>query len=185
MNRMTKKYLANQLIEFCDIKPLREITIKNFIEYANISKQTFYNHFKDKADLMNYAFEIAAQNIMMSMDPSIGGMFLGALKQAQECLKYQRFYTQMALYKTQNSFEEYFSASVEAVYKHTLIHLGYMAPDDRQKSQVVRNFCIGICSFYLDWMRSGMKESPEYVADTIIASMPKDIWEIFSNPPDV
>lgn len=181
MRKLIKRALAMQFAAMCETVPLKDISIKDFIEFAGISKQTFYNHFKDKFDLMNYVFEIAAQSIICDMSPSIQGMRYGASKMAHVCLNNRKFYTQVANYETQNSFAKYFTQSVEAVYRQKLIEIQYMKPTDVQKSQVVHNFCVGICTFYVDWIRNGMKESPHYVAETIIASMPSDIKHAFES----
>lgn len=177
MKAIFKKFLASQLIEYCDIKPLKTITVKDFTAHVGISKQTFYSYFKDKADLMNYTFQLAADDIISSMDTSIKSMHYGAVQMGYVCLKHKRFYIQMSEYKTQNNFNEYFLDTITTVYKQALINRGYMSDNDTFKNQVVRNFCVGITAYYTDWIKVGMKESPEYVADIVIASMPSEIKE--------
>ena len=175
MRKFTKRSLAMQFIQLCDTIPLKDISVKRFLEFTEISKQTFYNYFKDKADLMNYAFEVAADSIIIDMDASLEGIYYGASQMAYVCLKHKDFYTQMAKYETQNSFSKCFAQNVEAVYHRKLVEAGFMTDFDAQKKQIVHYFCVGICTFFIDWICTGMKESPEDLANTIIECMPAGI----------
>lgn len=46
-----KKMLAKALLELNEHKSLDAITIQHLLDHTGISRQTFYNHFKDKNDL--------------------------------------------------------------------------------------------------------------------------------------
>ena len=180
MRKFTKRSLAMQFIQLCERVPLKDVTVKRFIEFAEISKQTFYNHFKDKDDLMNYAYELAAESIIEKMDTSLDGITYGITEMAYVCLKHKEFYMQMAKYETQNSFEMCFSQCVESVYRRKLVEVEYMDDFDVQKKQIVHCFCTGISEFYMNWIRNGMRESPEYLANVIVECMPTGIREALS-----
>ena len=48
----TKKLIADSLYELAMTAPLDKITVKQISEKAGVTSQTFYNHFKDKYDLI-------------------------------------------------------------------------------------------------------------------------------------
>lgn len=48
----TKKLIADALYEIAMTAPLDKITVKQISERAGVTSQTFYNHFKDKYDLI-------------------------------------------------------------------------------------------------------------------------------------
>ena len=50
----TKIMYKNALLELSKKQPLCKITVKTIIDYTESAKQTFYNHFDDKFDLINY-----------------------------------------------------------------------------------------------------------------------------------
>ncbi len=52
----TKRDLANALEELLKEKSFDEISIKEITDKALISKNTFYNNFEDKNDLLNFLF---------------------------------------------------------------------------------------------------------------------------------
>ena len=52
----TKQIFADALVELCKTKPLEKITVQNIVDYCEAGRQTFYNHFKDKEDLIGFVF---------------------------------------------------------------------------------------------------------------------------------
>ena len=51
-----KHYLADALIELSLERPLSKITVRDITSKIGAGRQTFYNHFKDKNDLIYYIF---------------------------------------------------------------------------------------------------------------------------------
>ena len=52
-----KTIIADALLELCKQKPLPKVTVGDIQEKSGVSRQTFYNHFKDKRDLIQYIYE--------------------------------------------------------------------------------------------------------------------------------
>lgn len=53
----TKKLLTNALIGMLEEKPFDKVTVNDICETAMVHRATFYNHFKDKIDLLYYVFD--------------------------------------------------------------------------------------------------------------------------------
>ena len=51
-----KEILANGLLDLCHKKDLSQVTVKDLLETTGVSRQTFYNHFLDKNDLIQYIY---------------------------------------------------------------------------------------------------------------------------------
>lgn len=51
-----KKMLADSLLKLCENKNLEALTIQDLLNDTGISRQTFYNHFIDKNDLIHYIY---------------------------------------------------------------------------------------------------------------------------------
>lgn len=49
--------LADALLELCEQKQLISITIKDLLEKTGVSRQTFYNRFRDKNDLIQWTYQ--------------------------------------------------------------------------------------------------------------------------------
>ena len=51
-----KERLSVALLELVEKQSLESITIKQLLSYTHISRQTFYNHFLDKNNLISYIY---------------------------------------------------------------------------------------------------------------------------------
>lgn len=52
-----KHLVAQSLLKLCETAPLSTITIQQILDDTGISRQTFYNHFKDKYALIQYIYD--------------------------------------------------------------------------------------------------------------------------------
>ena len=57
MSINVKEILANGLLELVEHHTLDSITVKKLLDYTGISRQSFYNHFLDKNDLIQYIYD--------------------------------------------------------------------------------------------------------------------------------
>ena len=51
-----KKILVNGMLELCQTINLETLTIQQLLDHTGVSRQTFYNHFLDKNDLIHYIY---------------------------------------------------------------------------------------------------------------------------------
>lgn len=59
-----KQTLADSLIELSYSKPISKITVQNIVDNCNTVRQTFYNHFSDKYDLINWIYKTKAERVL-------------------------------------------------------------------------------------------------------------------------
>ena len=57
MATSTKKALAAALKKMMEVKPIDKITVKDLVEICGVNRQTFYYHFDDVYDLLEWVFE--------------------------------------------------------------------------------------------------------------------------------
>ena len=48
--------LADSLLALCEEKPLEKISVSDIQKHSGVSRQAFYNHFRDKYDLIEYIY---------------------------------------------------------------------------------------------------------------------------------
>ena len=60
----TKHALADALKQMMAIKPIAKITVKDLVEICNVNRQTFYYHFDDVYDLLEWVFEEDANRVL-------------------------------------------------------------------------------------------------------------------------
>ena len=60
MANSTKEALADALRQMMKVKPIDKITVKDIVEVCGVNRQTFYYHFDDVYDLLEWVFEEGA-----------------------------------------------------------------------------------------------------------------------------
>lgn len=95
--KKTKRSIRNAFLQLRATKPLEKITIKELSELAEISKATFYLHYKDIYDLSNQLQSEVIQNILDSIiQPDIP--LLDTVKLSR--VLFEAFYTHQSLIDT-------------------------------------------------------------------------------------
>ena len=64
MASTTKQQLGAALKEMMAVKPIERITIKDITEICGVNRQTFYYHFDDVYDLLEWVFEEDASRVL-------------------------------------------------------------------------------------------------------------------------
>lgn len=64
MPNSTKEALASALKEMMRVKPIGKITVKDLVEICGVNRQTFYYHFDDVYDLLEWVFEEDANRVL-------------------------------------------------------------------------------------------------------------------------
>ena len=57
MNQLTKDAIAKALTDLLQERPIEKITIKDITDRCGINRQTFYYHFSDIYDLMEWTMD--------------------------------------------------------------------------------------------------------------------------------
>ncbi len=101
-----KELLATGLLELCEKQSLESITIKQLLEVSHVSKQSFYNHFLDKNDLIQYIY--LTRVIPGFDDPSKKINFYESMVEVfKRMKKYHQFMKQALLLEGQNCLKDY------------------------------------------------------------------------------
>lgn len=169
MNRhdLMKRELGKTLMHLSEKKPLESITVSELAKECGVSRGTFYNHFFDIYDLINWIFENdivePLQDYIASHDTSWSGI-------TQQCLEKmyanRNFYCQALRYTGQNNLQDYMRKRNFDSWK--MLIEGYMGkaktfdPDllefyERYTAEAIANTVI-------EWARRGMRTPPERMA---------------------
>lgn len=66
MSTSTKEALGAALKKMMAVKPINKITVKDLVGICNVNRQTFYYHFDDVYDLLEWVFEEDAKRVLPS-----------------------------------------------------------------------------------------------------------------------
>ncbi len=104
--KKTKRSITNAFLQLRRTKQLEKITIKELSELAEVSKATFYLHYKDIYDLSDQLQEEVIQNI------------LGSIAHPETCLTDNKAFTEKlfcAFHSEQSLIETLFSGTQNAI----------------------------------------------------------------------
>lgn len=176
--KFTKKLLAQSFAQLAREKQIDDITVNDIVELCGISRTTFYRHFADKYELMNWIFDQYIESLTYRYS-HISCYKALMFDIATFFGENRELFLRMLDYNGQNSFKEYFLAKT-AEYVSTMLkriqkkdHLTL-----NEEYMVIFN-SNGVLNTLHCWLLSGCKESPKDIAQILIDSMPQSIREYF------
>ena len=105
-SNQTKQLLAQSLQELMATTPLEKISVNDIVDHANVGRNTFYYHFEDKYDLVNWYFQSGITRFLVELSAySNWNALLAALE--TYFLENKVFYCNALAYNGQNSLQQY------------------------------------------------------------------------------
>ena len=165
-SELTKRVLADGIKKVMETKAFDKITVTDITDSCGVSRNTFYYHFQDKYELVNWIFYTEITPIAEAATGEYG--WAKALTRLFCYLQDNRaFYTNVLRFQGQNSFvscllDFYQSALGEIIEKNAVQNL---TPEERQFAAKFYSYAlIGIVT---DWVTQDMRTDPEAAVTTI------------------
>ena len=167
MTTLTKQALKNALMKLLEQRPLDRVTIQEVTAAAGVSRKTFYYHFRDIYDLVEWALldEIQRYSSLLNetgdwtRDLVIAFRYatehrraITNLVQTAELGELERIVRRIIAPRAERIFDQ--AAAGQPVY-----------PEDRQF--IVDIFTFGITGMFLSWIRDGMKGDSVFLQEKI------------------
>ncbi len=105
-SNITKKALAAALKQLMEEKPFEKINVGDICERCEMNRKSFYYHFKDKYDLVNWIFD--TEIISLVQEDVYGNIWDAMLKLSRYFYDNRNFYRKALCISGQNSFSEHF-----------------------------------------------------------------------------
>ncbi len=163
----TKILLSNALLELLEVKPFDNIKVIEICDKAMIHKTTFYNHFEDKYELLNYSLLKIHKDIKEEAikDKGIIEYYLSIAKCYIKYIKDNPKLFKSVISDGDNNiglrlFHKLYVEDIELKIKKTK---AYNIP-----SNYVANFYVdGVFSLISEWFVTGMKEDENTILNYI------------------
>ena len=130
---ITKRILAQSLTELMLSRPFVKISVGEICSHCSMNRKSFYYHFRDKYDLVNWTFDtefIAAVN-MDSIQASIDERWVEIERACIYFYENRTFYRSALKITGQNSFSEHLRAFCFPIMKLRISNVvGEEAADD-------------------------------------------------------
>lgn len=174
-----KKYqFASALNTLMKTQPLDKISVTQIVEEADVTRPTFYRHFKDKYDLVNWYFDKLAQRSFRQMGISMS-FREGLITKFRLMQEEKIFFRSAFLSENQNCLIDYDYECIYQFYSEVIKQKGI--PMEEDMDFLLRMYCRGSIYMTAEWARNGMKISPEQMADRLSAAVPPKLFELFKN----
>lgn len=124
-SNITKQALAASLRELMEEVPFDKINVSQICERCDMNRKSFYYHFKDKYDLVNWIFDtefisFASASLSSASFQERWGFIEKACRYFYEN---RGFYQKALQIKGQNSFSDHYTEYLEPILKSHLSHL--------------------------------------------------------------
>ena len=165
---ITKQAIANGLKQVMKTKPFAKVSVIDITTVCGLKRQTFYYHFQDKYDLLNWIFrtEVLVElttDLTVDTWPRNLGRMLFVLKEQKV------FYKNALKYSFQDEFHEYlFKVSNTLIY-NIISHMDEERKISEEDKQFLSSFfSYGVVGSIISWVTEGMTKPPEEMIAIIV-----------------
>lgn len=179
----SKQILVESLKDLLKSQPFDKITIQAIVDNCQLTRTTFYRHFRDKYELIDWYYkqEIEAFNARkQNHDPNV--TWLDVSRNVIEFFEENAaFFKAVLEYKGQNSFEDFWYNYVRDYCLESIkLHNG--TTDISVGDTLAVNYHVGgNTKVMLDWVRGGCKEPSGVVLETLYACIPRSLEKYFKD----
>ena len=167
MSQMTKRALVASLKELMAEKPLDKITVTDLTEHCGVNRMTFYYHFKDIYDLVDWILVEDASKILEGRQSfeTWNEAFLDILQRLQENKTLV-----LNVYRSvgREQVEQYLYRLLDPVLKEfTNRECQDITVQDADKQFVVDFYKYALVGMTLEWIRRDMKTDPAAMTERL------------------
>lgn len=175
MAQTTKRALAASLKKLLAKKPLDKITVTDITEDCEVNRQTFYYHFKDVHDLIEWIFTSEATKALDGKK-TYETWQQGILQIFEYVLDNKAIVTATYRSVSRESLERYlYSETYELLIGVVEEKAAGMAVREDDKAFIAHFYKYAFVGLMLEWIRTGMKEKPADITNRLSILVRGDI----------
>lgn len=164
---ITKRAIADAMKKLMENEPLAKISVGDIATECGVTRNSFYYHFKDKFDLINWIFyteltQAVNQDEGLALDAASSWALIEGI-----CTYFydnKRFYQNALTVTGQNSFVEYFE---ELLGKWIVARTEEWYADDENRDFFVLFFANAFVSAIVRWLTDGAKTPPDKLTQLV------------------
>ena len=156
----TKKKISESFKNLMEVKNFENITVTDITDACGLNRLTFYYHFEDKYDLLNWIYY---NEVILDFKNNLNQVsWMENLQAALNRIKKDKIYYRNALAYDNREFRKYMHDAVIDLFMEII---DSWAEDDYIEEAdnrfVSTFFAYGIVGMVIDWVERDMPESPE------------------------
>jgi probable dihydroxyacetone kinase regulator len=158
---ITKKALSQGIKELIKKKNFEKITIADITEICGLNRQTFYYHFQDKYELVNWIYYNEAISVF-TQDLTFENWNTNVLQLLTIMKKDAYFYQNTLRDTNKNEFQHYLFCVSKEIFCDIIEHFAKESDINCDDKVFVAEFIsYGVVGMITAWAKNGMKQSPE------------------------
>ena len=179
MSQLTKLALEQSLKNLLAQKPLTKITVGDIADDCGINRMTFYYHFKDIYDLVEWSCLEDARKAL-DRNKTYNTWQQGFLQIFEEVLENKQFVMNVYHCVHQEQVEKYLKPLVDSLLLGVIDERSAgMTVRDEDKSYIARIFSYVFIGLMLDWIKDDMREDPKAIVDRLAVLIKGSLSSIF------
>lgn len=172
-----KYRLAAAMKKCMERMPVEKVTVKEIVEECGTTRQTFYRHFLDKYDLINWYFDKILSESFKHM--GTGETVYESLVRKFRFIEHERLFFDAAFrYDDQNSLRDHDYRKIHAFYTN-MIESRTKEPLGSELNFILEMYCRGSVYMTTRWVSGEIEYTPEEMAKCLVEAMPAVLAEVF------
>lgn len=160
-SNITKNALAESIKNLMEEKPFKKISVSDICNGCGMNRKSFYYHFKDKYDLVNWIFYVDfIGKINIKEYGDVWDLFYEVCNHLYD---EKDFYRNALEYEGQNSFREYF---IEVLKPILLLFFQDVLKKSADQEFFITFFCESTLISILRWLREDGEIPPHKFLET-------------------
>ncbi len=160
---ITKRALANALKELTRTKSFDKITIHDITEQCGLNRQSFYYHFQDKFELVDWIYYNESISIIID-DLNFDNWDQKILDMLLKMKSEDFFYKDTLKSSSGENFKDCIFKIASELFYNIIERIDINTDYGTEEKHFISKFyAYGICSVIISWAINGMKESPEFL----------------------
>lgn len=173
----TKYRLAAAMKKCMERMPVEKVAVKEIVEECGTTRQTFYRHFLDKYDLINWYFDKILSESFEHMDKG-ETVYEGLVRKFRYIEEERLFFNAAFRYDDQNSLRDHDYRKIHAFYKDA-IEKRTGEPVSSELNFLLEMYCRGSIYMTTRWVSGEIGYTPEEMAERLVEAMPAALADVF------
>lgn len=175
MSQMTKRALVQSLKELLTEKPLDKITVTDLTEHCGVNRMTFYYHFKDIYDLVEWACVESAARALAGQK-TYDTWQQGFLQILEALRKDKAFFTSVYRSISREQLENYlYRLTYDLMMGVVEERAAGMTVRPEDKEFIANFYKFAFVGLTLDWIKNDMRQDPAQLVEQLSALIHGDV----------
>lgn len=171
---MTKTMFADALVELLHSVPFKKMTVKMLADHCRVPRQTFYYHFHDKFELVNWIYSSDLEKVMSENSSeswsTVTYLFFQKLNEKRA------FYKKVLIDSGQNSLLEHSQTHFVSVFLNSLSRFGKF-PINKDLEFSMNYHAYACSNMTRQWLLNEPFDTPEEHNRKTLSAMPQKLHD--------